>query len=411
MTAVLRSSKLAVLCFILVAGFFCSTVTVMAAEEKTEILIGAPVPLTGGLAQNGEEEKWAYEQCMKDVNAQGGIFVKEFNKKLPLKLAVADAESDPGQAAAAAERLVKVNKVDLMLSSFGAEMVMPTCVVADKEKIYYHTTTCHTPIYRSGHFKYSTLYFFELAQASEVPFELLKSIPEAERPKNLAIVAEDSQDGRGWTAGIVEAIKKFPGFSIAAIEAVGVDSKDYNAQILKLKSKGIDGVLMLAGGGDCVTFVRQCKENKFNYKFLMGYKGTFHTDFWDALGKDANYVLGDAFWFDTWPYPKAKEIGDRYEKAFKRRSVTVGAYYALAQTLFKAIEIAGTLDSLKVRDAVLNTHFKDTVMGDIKYNPADGVASWTNATAQWWNGELKPVYPFNLTGGYKLKLAPPWDKR
>ena len=405
----LRSKKFIGLFFILLSAFFCSTFMAMAAEKK-EILIGAPVPLTGGMAQNGIEQKWSYEQAIKDINAQGGIFVKQYNKKLPVRLVVADAESDPGKATAAAERLIKVNKIDLMLSTFAAELVMPTCVVADKFHIYYHTTTCHTPIYRPGEFKWSTLYFFELSQASDVPFDILNSVPEAERPKNIAIVAEDSQDGRGWTVGVQESVKKYPNFSIATVEPTAVSSKDYSPQILKLKSKGIDGILILAPTADCVTFARQCKENGLNYKYFHGYKGTFVPDFGEALGKDANYILSDAFWFEDWPFPRAKEIGERYYKDTKKHSLTIGAYYALAQTLFQAIEKAGTLDSAKVRQAVLTTQFKNTVMGDIKYAP-DGVATWPNAAAQWWNGEQKAVYPFNLSGGYKVKIAPPWDKR
>ena len=39
-----------------------------------------------------------------------GIFVKEYGKKLPVRLIVADDASDPGKAAAAVERLIKQKK-------------------------------------------------------------------------------------------------------------------------------------------------------------------------------------------------------------------------------------------------------------------------------------------------------------
>ena len=80
MIAKLGRSRFTGLCFILLAVFFCTTVTAMA-EDKKEILIGAPVPMTGSISQNGLEQKWAYEQAIKDVNAQGGIFIKQYNKK------------------------------------------------------------------------------------------------------------------------------------------------------------------------------------------------------------------------------------------------------------------------------------------------------------------------------------------
>ena len=49
-------------------------------------------------------------------------------------------------------------------------------------------------------------------------------------------------------------------------------------------------------------------------------------------------------------------------------------------------------------------------MGDVKYNP-DGTAIFPCAAFQWWEGVQKTVYPFERSAGYKVKVAPPWDKR
>ncbi len=54
--------------------------------------------------------------------------------------------------------------------------------------------------------------------------------------------------------------------------------------------------------------------------------------------------------------------------------------------------------------------FKGTMMGDVKYNP-DGTAIFPLPAFQWWQGELKTVYPFERSAGWKVKVAPPWDKR
>jgi branched-chain amino acid transport system substrate-binding protein len=128
------------------------------------------------------------------------------------------------------------------------------------------------------------------------------------------------------------------------------------------------------------------------------------------LGKDAQYVIADGFWSEDFPYPGAKELGERYYKQFKKRSVSIGLYYAICQTLWTSIENAGTLDGAKIRQAVLSTQFKGTTMGDIKYNP-DGTAIFQLGAFQWWDGQLKTIYPFDMSKGYKVKVAPPWDKR
>ena len=66
----------------------------------------------------GLEQKWAYEQALADfMKAKGGILVKEIGKKVPIKLILQDDESDPGKAAAAMERLIRVENVDFFLST------------------------------------------------------------------------------------------------------------------------------------------------------------------------------------------------------------------------------------------------------------------------------------------------------
>jgi branched-chain amino acid transport system substrate-binding protein len=100
---------------------------------------------------------------------------------------------------------------------------------------------------------------------------------------------------------------------------------------------------------------------------------------------------------------------ERYYQKFNKRSVSIGLFYAISQTLFKAIEVAGTLDGAKVREAVLTTPFKGTVMGDIKYNP-DGTAVFPLAGFQWIDGQLQRIYPF-VKGAKKVAVAPPWNER
>ena len=40
------------------------------------IKLGAAVPLTGGYAAGGNELRFGYEQAVRDINANGGIYVK-----------------------------------------------------------------------------------------------------------------------------------------------------------------------------------------------------------------------------------------------------------------------------------------------------------------------------------------------
>ena len=378
------------------------------AKDKTEILIGTHNPLSGIGALPGATQKWAYAQAVEDINSKGGIYVKEYGKKLPVKLITLDDESDPGKAAAATERLIKRYKVDLMLSGqVGAMGTLPGMITAEKYKVYYHGGIIWPQQFVEHNFKYCTMYFFNPASSGNMPFEIFNSVPEDQRPKRLALFMEDSFDGKtmGDIWANIASEYKYP---VVLRESMGMGAKDFGSQVLKGKEANIDGILCMANVPETVTLIRQLKENKVNIKWFQGFKGTWSNEFWDALGSDAEGVLLDGFWSMDYDFPNAHRLGELYYKQFKKYDVSIGYYYATADVLFQAIEKAGTLDSLKVRKAVIENEYM-SANGPVKYNEK-GIALFPMGDLQWRSGKQVLLYPFDRT---KVKGVPmkPWDAR
>ena len=378
------------------------------SAEKKEIVVGTSLTLTGAQAAQGAEMKWSYEEAVADANKGGGVFVKAYNKKLPVRLVIVDDESDPGKAAAAAEKLINAEKVDLLLATSSTPLVMATATTAEKYKKYLHATACIIPAWQSAKFKWSSLFFFDMGTFSTVPFAVMKTLPTASKVERPALLMDDSPDGRAMNP-LFKASAEKAGFKLAADEEWAANAKDYSSLILKLKEKNVDAIVTVGTTSDIITLIRQMKENKFSVKYFHGYKGTGQSEFAKALGKDAQYIVTDGMWSDNFPYPKAQELGKRFSDKFQRQSTTAGLWYATAQTLFQAIERAGTLDSAKVREAVVNHEFKGTTMGDVKYGP-DGAATFNQTASQWIDGQLKLIYP-TVKGSSKVQPAPAWDKR
>jgi len=141
---------------VIVSVFFVSIVILSGyavSAEKSEILLGAINSMTGVEAMVGNEHRWAYQQAVKDINAKGGVYVKELGKKLPFRLIVADDESNPARATAAAEKLIKLEKVDFILGAVDTVLNINGATVAEKYKKLYVTTTFFPEIF--GDFKYS----------------------------------------------------------------------------------------------------------------------------------------------------------------------------------------------------------------------------------------------------------------
>ncbi len=393
------------LCFF--ASLFVAAQPVLA-KEKDEILIGTHNPLTGFGSQLGTEQAWSYAQAVADINKEGGIYVKEYGKKLRVRLYTIDDESDSGKAAAAVERLIKRVKVDLLLSGqVGAMGTLPAMITAEKYKRYYHGTVIWVPQFLEQNFKWATMYFFDPGQGAGMILEVWNSLPEKDRPKRPALFVEDSFDGKTIGDIMVMLGEKF-GYKFAAREVMPMGGKDFTSQILKAKAANVDGIFCMANVPETITLVRQMKENKFSVNIFSGFKGTWANEFYDALGPVADYIVYDAFWSEDYPFKGAKDLGKRYTKEFGKQAVGAGMYYAVAQTLFKAIELAGTLDNAKVRQAVLDNTF-ETVNGPVKYDEK-GVAIFPLGSGQWLKGKRRSIYPFNLAK-YKVKVAPAWDKR
>lgn len=380
---------------LLAAGFLISC----GKPTKTEILIGAVNSMTGENVLTAKECKWAYEQAIADVNKNGGIFVKELNKKLPVKLIFADDKSTADGGAAAMERLIKVNKIDLALSSNITPINLAAGTVAEKYKMYYSIATSWLDFVEKENFKYVSDIFTDTGRAAIAPFEIWKKLPEAQRPKNPAMLVEDSPDGQGFGGGL-KATAQAAGVKFVIDEPFNVGANDFSAQILKYKAAKVDALLTLMAPEQAILLVRQLKEQGLRIPYIHGWKGFWPRDFEKQLGKDADYIIHDGFWNSKYSGPGSEDLQKRFIEEFKNDSVSVGLSYANAQMLCMAIERAGSLKPEKVRDAVFGQEFKGTVLGDVKYNEK-GLAFSPLLAMQWMGGERKPLFPENPAWKYQ----------
>jgi branched-chain amino acid transport system substrate-binding protein len=285
--------------------------------------------------------------------------------------------------------------------------VLPGMVIAEKYHKYYHGTVIWVPDFLEYNFKWSTMYFFDMAQGGAVPFEIWKTLPEDKRPKRPALFMENTFDGKQMGTLLAELAGKY-GYKIVLWESIDRGATDFSEQIYKAKVMDVDAILLLANTGETIELVRQMKKKNFSVKFFHGWKGTWAADFYKALGRDADYIFCDGFWSMDYPFRGASELGKRYYQEHGRYSVSAGMYYALCQILWQAIEMAETLDSRRVRQAVLYNEF-NTVMGKVDYDER-GIALFPSAEFQWWKGKQRIVYPIEYLK-MKVKVAPTWDKR
>ena len=360
------------------------------ASEPTEIRIGAVISLTGANAMTGAEHKWGYEQAVADINAKGGVFVKEYGKKLPIKLILADDKSAPEQAASAMERLIKLDKIDLALSSNVTPFNLAIATVCEKYKVYFQMVYTWLDFVEKENLVWGAAIFADTKSVSRSPFQIWETWPEDQRPKRPALLMEDNMDGQGYGMGFKMWAKEY-GYKFAVDEPFSVGTRDFSSYLLKYKMAKVDALITLIPPTDAITLMRQIDEQRLYIPYIQGDKGFWPREFADTLGDVANYCLHGGFW-DAGGVPGGPELQKRFTAEFKTDSVNVGMSYANPQILAMAIEKAGSINAKAVRDVVFGGEFKGTMLGDLTFNEK-GLAYSPIIYFQWWNGDRKPVFP------------------
>ena len=99
------------------------------------ILIGHPTPATGPIAAFGETSRYADKLVEQEINKDGGIFIKDLGKKLPIKIKSVDTESNPTKAAQVASKLILQDKVDLMIVLHTPDTVNPVDAMCERYEV------------------------------------------------------------------------------------------------------------------------------------------------------------------------------------------------------------------------------------------------------------------------------------
>ena len=383
---------------------------VLAAEAPATIKLGAVIALTGAMAAGGKDIRAGYEIFVKHINDAGGVFVKEYNKKLPLELIILDDESDSVKTTTRLDKLDSVDKVVAYLGGFSSDLNVVGMATAEKNKVpWIGVTVAAEAPFRKG-YKYIFVPF-SLAHDQVVTFfDLLDSIPQNRRPSKLGHMELQVDWGLECGEYIREMAKK-RGYTIVADQKYAPPTRDFSSLIMDLKSAGADTVFSVPTPPQSIVIVKQMKELNYAPKLTLFIRGPDLSTYGDAMGKDANYIVSDGNWDESMRYPGNDRVVKDYRAKnpdVKTIGIPVGCAYSALQILTKAIETAGTLDREKLRNTIGKVEMM-TVRGPIKFRE-NGSAIIKYGFRQWQDGKNIQIFPKEVAIG-ELRLAPPWDKR
>ena len=406
--------------FVLLIVCLCSTGLVLDRETMAQtapksIRVSGVVSLTGGMAGQGTQLRNAYEIFVEKVNASGGIYVKEYGKKIPIELRVLDDESDgvktQGQLEVANSWDAVANWGGLGCSAF--EMGTP---IAQKNKMTWLGPGCGgwTPHQQNNKWLFST--FIKNPFTAPSVFDMILRIPEP-RPNKVAIFEINQLDAQEAEQYWREAANK-NGFKIVFHQKYPAGNKDFSAMITGAKAAGAEILLAYPIPPEGLTLVKQMKELDFSPKVAFLIRAPESSEFGPSLGALADYVFVPVGWSNKMRLPGNEYLVPKFkEKYGKTPDPVVGSAYAAGEVLVNAIERAGTLERTAIRDAVKTTDM-ETVAGHIRFSDEGWAIDKVLLILQWMGGDANIVYANKAAEKYgdkipmvPLKLQPKWAER
>lgn len=370
--------------------------------------LGAVIPLTGRFAGGGAQVKTGYEFAVVDINARGGVRVGD--RQIPLELIVLDDESDPTKTVSRMETLAAQNGVPVYLGGFGSDLHAAAAAVAEKNRIPYCGVAFALHAIHQQGLKFLFSPFVKSPDIAIGIYRFLNaSVPSDQRPRRVAIFSERTDWGRElarlWTIRSTEF-----GYRIVVAEEYSVGARDFSDIILRAKAAGAEAVFSVPTPPDGLAILRQMKELDFSPKAILMIRAADAVSWTQALGKDGDYVLLAPGWHHAFTYPGVAELNAKHQQRFGRPAdVLVGPSYACVQIVANAIERAGALDPVAIRDAMGTTDLQ-TVEGPVRFR-SDGTGIVPFVLVQWQGGAQQLVWPQGAGAAAFQYPAPGWRGR
>lgn len=423
------SGKKAVLALAISFLFFLLPSLVFAQAKP--IVLGMPSSFFQPLVKSG---KLAIEMAMDEINAGGGILVKDEGAKRPLKLVTADTRcGEPGTpvhaALMAVDKLISDEKPDaILVAPFRSEAMVATMDLIAKNKIVTIQTISQTPrlneIYKGDPEKYK--YWFRATTNSIYVGTNAANTIDALRKQfgheRLFIIAQDTLWARATADALKGTLEKL-GWKTMGYEPVAVGTNDFSPVLSKAKAAGTQVLYVVGDMPTLPVAFRQWKSMKIPTMLFLDFAVVTSPKAWATYGDDLDYVMVMPFPGGAGAPVKALPKSVDFHNRWRDKKLplmddprTVSSAYDAVYILKDAIERAGFVPSKNPDKFVTFLEATDMtgISGRIRFKDhqqqfnGDPKESSIIVSYQWRAGKLVPVYP-DLVGEAKIELAP-WMK-
>lgn len=336
-------------------------------SPSNEVVIGVAGPMSGDLAEFGEQLRRGAELAVADVNAAGGVLGKK------LRLVVGDDQCDPPRAVRVANSLVDQGVVFVDGHFCSGSSIPASAVYSESGVLQMSPASTNPKLTEQG---IDTL--FRITGRDDYQGRFAGPwLAKRYAGKNVAIIDDGSAYGRQVAEATLRAMEA-AGLKPALRDSYTQRQGNFSGLIADLKEAKIEAMFVGGYHDDIATFIRQAREQGLTAR-LFGADALNTQEFADIAGKASDGVMFTNA-SDPRDVPAAKATVEKFRSGgFEPEGYTLSAYAAV-EVWAQAAKKAGTTDAPAVA-AALRSGSWQTVIGTASF---DAQGDLNEATYTWY---------------------------
>ena len=364
-----------------------------APPAPAEIKIGTLYASSGPFASISMPVYDALKIWINEKNAEGGVFVKPYNKKIPIKLISYDDQSSTATAATLYNQLITQDKVNLLIADSGSVLTSVAVPIAKEHKMFLFDVSGTGGTFFTKDNPYIGLMSDPVSTIwPKYIADFLDDVGVQHGIKKVAILYS-TNDFTGTQAAAVRGFIKAAGkLDIVYDQGVPTSTSNYTVLLNNIAARNPDAVLELGYVGNDIAFLRNLQDSgdKFPFVFTI-YGGTEMDELMKNVGPAAmkgtfSYVPAALYHYTPNFGPTLDQFRAAWNKAYPAGSgVEWGANavygYMTGLVLERTLATTESLDQMAIHNAVFGLSGK--------LNTLDGPFALDSRGAQV--GEITPL--------------------
>lgn len=403
-----------------------------AMQDTETFKVGAIYPLSGGLAELGQDMKRLCENAVEIVNnpqdglgpltlAEGEGLTNHNNAQV--EIVVADHRADPGQGRAEAERMVQQGDVDMLYGSYNSSVTKTVSQIAEREGVPHVNGESSSPELTERGLSWFWRTGPHDGTYTQNMFEMINGMNEqVDQPvETAAIIHEDTEYG-SVSAEVQQRLCEENNIEVVAgpIAYTAETVSSFSSELQRIQQADPDVLFPSSYTKDAVMMAEEMRTQNYMPPLVLA-QNSGHT----AAGFVDRAELSDYFCsrmdFTSDMPDTVPEMGTYLEFVTDNTDVSPSNFGALVRTWggllcgLTAVNQADSLEPQAIQAALNDLQMERLETGlvfGVEFDENNQNRQASGVIGQYEDAESQLTWPFDLAQDDALTYpAPGWDER